>query len=220
MADRNRQFWKAVSPEVRENLQEYLDIRCQDARRQPCADNSVDLQITSPPYVTSYEYADLHQLTTAWLGVTDELRTFRLKFIGTSRPSNHRPLHGCSNIASRIIEQIGQADAGLAAGVQRFFSDMRECFDESFRILKPGGRSCYVIGNTQLKGVPILNAEVFVELMQESGFLLDQIILREIPLKTLPQTRDPLSGRFSKPEAESQVQAYPTEYILIVRKTM
>ena len=37
----------------------------------------VDLLVTSPPYVTSYEYADLHQLSTLLLGYTDDYRTFR-----------------------------------------------------------------------------------------------------------------------------------------------
>ena len=32
-----------------------------------------------------------------------------------------------------------------------------------FRILKRGGRCCYVIGNTRLRGVEILNAEMFAE---------------------------------------------------------
>jgi hypothetical protein len=45
----------------------YLNISskifCTDARTIPVKDGSVDLIITSPPYVTSYEYADLHQLT-------------------------------------------------------------------------------------------------------------------------------------------------------------
>ena len=30
-------------------------------------DKEVDLIVTSPPYVTSYEYADLHQLSSLWL---------------------------------------------------------------------------------------------------------------------------------------------------------
>lgn len=218
MADRNRQFWNAVSPEVRENIHEYLDVRCQDARQQPCPDASVDLQITSSPYVTSYEYADLHQLTALWLGFMKEPRSFRLKFIGTARPLNHRPPRGHSYIVQEIIRRIAEADAGLVPGIMCFFSDMRECFDESYRILKPGGRACYVIGNTRFKGVPILNAQAFVELMQEAGFYLERVIQREIPLKTLPQVRDPVNGRFSKPDADSSIQAYPTEYIIIVRK--
>ena len=34
--------------------------------------NYVDLIITSPPYVTSYEYANLHQLSTLWLGYVND----------------------------------------------------------------------------------------------------------------------------------------------------
>jgi len=192
-------------------------VRCQDARRQPCADGSVDLQITSSPYVTSYEYADLHQLSALWLNHVDDLRQFRTKFIGTARPTNHRPFYGASSIVHDMLAQMERADNALVPGIQRFFSDMRECFAESYRILKLGGHACYVIGNTRLKGVPILNAEAFAELMQEAGFVLDRVILRQIPLKTLPQTRDASSGRF-KPAGDSYVEAYPTEYILVARK--
>src|SRR3989344_809103 len=38
-------------------------VICTHARTIPAKDNSVSLIVTSPPYVTSYEYADLHQLT-------------------------------------------------------------------------------------------------------------------------------------------------------------
>ena len=59
-----------------------------------------------------------------------------------------------------------------AKEIEAFFIDMQEVFNESFRILKPGGRCCYVIGNTKLKGVDILNAESFAEALQCSGFKL------------------------------------------------
>ena len=101
-----------------------------------------------------------------------------------------------------------------AKEIEAFFIDMQDVFNENFRILKRGGRCCYVIGNTKLKGVDILNAEAFAESLQESGFKLDRLIKREIPLKILPQKRDEKTGRFaSKDKADSE--AYPTEYIVI-----
>lgn len=42
-----------------------------------------DLIITSPPYVTSYEYADLHQLSSLWLGYTEDYRDLRKGSIGS-----------------------------------------------------------------------------------------------------------------------------------------
>lgn len=44
---------------------------------------SVDLIISSPPYVTSYEYADLHQLSSLWLGFADDYRDLRRGTIGS-----------------------------------------------------------------------------------------------------------------------------------------
>ena len=59
-------------------------VVCTDARTIPAKDDSVSLIVTSPPYVTSYEYADLHQLTALWLEYTKDLSDFRKRFIGTS----------------------------------------------------------------------------------------------------------------------------------------
>ncbi|MFH1946579.1 MAG: DNA methyltransferase [Candidatus Magasanikbacteria bacterium] len=59
-------------------------VSCDDARKIPAKSNSVSLIITSPPYVTSYEYADLHQLTALWFEHTQDLSDFRKRFIGTS----------------------------------------------------------------------------------------------------------------------------------------
>jgi len=43
----------------------------------------VDLIISSPPYVTSYEYADLHQLSTLWLQYASDYRDLRKGSIGS-----------------------------------------------------------------------------------------------------------------------------------------
>ena len=101
-----------------------------------------------------------------------------------------------------------------AKEIEAFYIDMQEVFNESFRILKPNGRCCYVIGNTKLRGVDILNAEAFADSLQHSGFKLDKLIKREIPLKILPQTRDEKTGRFASKD-KADAQAYPTEYIVI-----
>lgn len=212
----NREFWSVIPEKVRHNLKEYLNIKRDDARHQPIDDNSVDIQITSSPYVTSYEYADLHQLSTIWLEFTEDLKDYRKEFIGTAyKYYNHRTLK--SEIARDIVSQLERKDVGMAKEVEAFFIDMQECFDETYRILNSGGRCCYVIGNTALKKVEILNAEVFAESMQYSGLIIDRIIKREIPSKILPQKRDAETGKFAK-NGEEDFHAYPTEYIVIGRK--
>jgi DNA modification methylase len=95
---------------------------------------------------------------------------------------------------------------------------MYETFVEMYRVLKPKGKACIVIGNTNFKGVDIQNAEVFVEQMQNIGFHIFDIVKREIPSKMLPSTRDGSTGQFAKITDANLTLAYPTEYILIMEK--
>ncbi len=209
----NAQFYKNVPLQVKNKPNKYLNIEIGTAEEQPDQDNSVDLIVSSSPYVTSYEYADLHQLSTLWLDLADDLKEYKKKFIGTSY-KQYEDKSLSSQIAVDIVTKMASKSRKKAKEIEAFFIDMQEVFDESFRILKPGGRCCYVIGNTKLKGVDILNAEVFAESLQHSRFKLDKLIKREIPLKILPQKRDEKTGRFaSKDKADSE--AYPTEYIVI-----
>ncbi|MYH82995.1 site-specific DNA-methyltransferase [Candidatus Poribacteria bacterium] len=209
----NAAFYGVVPLQVKDNPDNYLNIQIGSAKAQPVPNSSVDLIVSSSPYVTSYEYADLHQLSTLWLDLADDLKAYKKEFIGTSyKRYEGKPL--LSQIASNIVDKMVPKSRSKAKEIEAFFIDMQEVFNESFRILKPGGRCCYVIGNTKLKGVDILNAEAFAESLQYSGFKLDRLIKREIPLKILPQKRDEKTGRFaSKDKADSE--AYPTEYIVI-----
>src|SRR5690606_37953411 len=65
----------------------YLKTECeivlQDARKPKIDANSIGTNITSPPYVTSYEYADIHQLTGYWYEYISDIQGFRKNFIGT-----------------------------------------------------------------------------------------------------------------------------------------
>ena len=209
----NEVFYNIVPIEVKGNLNEYLNINDDDAKNQSVPDNCVDLIVSSSPYVTSYEYADLHQLSTIWLDLADDLSKYKKEFIGTSykKYENKRPR---SELAMDIVNKMSERNQKMAREIGAFFIDMEEVFDESFRILKSGGRCCYVIGDTILKGIEILNAEVFAESLQYSGFKLDRIIKREIPSKILPQKRDEKTGRFASND-NANSQAYPTEYIVI-----
>lgn len=193
------------------------DVYCTDARKIPAKSNSVSLIVTSPPYVTSYEYADLHQLTALWFEYTKDLSDFRKRFIGTAY-HNKKELILNSKIAENIKAELLKKDKKTAEEVSTYFGEMNQVFEEMKRILKKGGRTCIVIGNTSLKGVEILNAEVFVEQLQNLGFKIDGIIKRKIPSKNLPSIRDKTTGRFAKAADKKKVFAYPTEYILVMQK--
>ncbi|TQR54221.1 hypothetical protein DMC01_10425 [Campylobacter troglodytis] len=213
MIKKHEQFNKMLDENVLKNVEKYLNLSCEDSRKLPLKDNEAQLIVTSPPYVTSYEYADLHQLPSLWLGFLDNLSEFRKKFIGSSF-TKRTALPLKSFIAEQIIAQL---KGKKAVEVGNYYADMLESFIQMHRVLKTKGRACIVIGNTQFKGVDILNAEVFCEQMQNIGFKIQSIIHRQIPSKMLPSTRDSKTGQFAKTQNTDKL-VYPSEYILIMEK--
>lgn len=214
MQKRNAQFYDLL--DERGFLDVPAEPHCADARNLPVDDGSVKLVVTSPPYVTSYEYADLHQLTALWFRYMTDLPSFRKQFIGTAQ-HEAKPLAMGSETGERIVEQLGEQKPKTATEVATYFTDMREVFESVKRKLKRNGRACIVVGNTNLLGVDILNAQVFAEQMVRMGFEFERLIDRVIPSKILPQVRDKKTGRFSATQA-ANYQAYPHEYILVMRK--
>lgn len=213
MMKKNDEYNKILPENVKADIDNFLNIKCCDSRLLPLDNETANLIVTSPPYVTSYEYADLHQLPLLWFGHLDTLQEFRKKFIGSSF-KDRSEIDLKSGIAENIVSQLKNKKA---IEVKNYFADMLETFEEMHRVLKPHGKACVVIGNTQFNGVGIFNAEVFVEQMQNIGFGVHEIIHREIPSKMLPSTRDAATGRFAK-TADTDKLVYPTEYILVMEK--
>ncbi|MEY4935419.1 MAG: hypothetical protein RIS64_1778 [Bacteroidota bacterium] len=214
MLKRQATFEKMVALNIKQNIDNQRVIACDDARQLPCATEKAQLIVTSPPYVTSYEYADLHQLPLLWLGHLDELTAFRKKFIGSSFKERTEKIDLKSDLANETIHRLKNKKA---KEVETYFADMLEAFQEMKRVLKVGGKICMVIGNTKFQEVEILNAEVFAEQLESIGFKIYDVICREIPSKMLPSTRDKETGRFAK-TANTDILAYPKEYILIAEK--
>ncbi len=194
----------------------------------PLDSNSIDLIITSPPYVTSYEYADLHQLSLLWFGddpnhfkkwhrFSDEFIDFRRNFIGTSS-KKEKSGNFNSIIAEMIVNDLLQVERPLAVDVANYFLDMKKVFAEMYRILKPGGKACIIIGNTNLRGVEISNAQVTAEQMQYAGFKKVEFIKREIPNKMITPWRDLKTGKFTGKDNPSKTRAYEYEYIVVMEK--
>lgn len=227
MVGKNRQFYTVLKKD--RNLHTSSRILLRDSTKKTALiDNSVDLIITSPPYVTSYEYADLHQLSLLWFSSdkqnfknwdksSNNFTEFRRNFVGTSYKNKQDGDIG-SAIGSIIADDLFAIDKPLSKDVSNYFIDMRLAFLEMYRILKPGKCACIIIGNTQLRGVNILNAEVATEQMLKIGFKRVKIIKREVPNKMITPWRDIHTGKFTSTENPNKKCAYEYEYILIMGK--
>jgi methylase of polypeptide subunit release factors len=177
----------------------------------------VDMIITSPPYVNSYEYADLHQLSSLWLGFTDDYRELRNGSIGSLYHvyNFERELKHLNNTGSSIVFRLLDRHKPKAHSVAKYFLDMQQVATVCHSMLNNGGIALFVIGNTEYKGVKIDNARHFAESLINSGFAEVSVAKRRISKKILTPYRDK-QGRFTKDSTGRKV--YSEEFILIGKK--
>ncbi len=202
--------------------------RRDSTKKLPVIPDSIDLIVTSPPYVTSYEYADLHQLSLLWFGddpknfkkwhkFSNDFLNFRKSFIGTTSRKAKEGSYN-SQIAEKIIGDLIKVDKPIASDVANYFLDMKKAFTEMYRILKVGGKACIIIGNTELRNIKIQNAQVAIEQMQFIGFKKVEFIKRKISNKVITPWRDSNTGKFTGKGNPSRKRVYAYEYILIMEK--
>ena len=177
----------------------------------------VDLLVTSPPYVTSYEYADLHQLSTLWLGYTDDFRSFRKGTIGSVHSASSTIGHELSlNLTGKeIVSKLSVVDKSKSYAVLQYYVDMQNAIAKVFQIIVPGGAVLFVIGNTEYKKVKIDNARHLLETLLNVGFMDVVIERRKISNKILTPYRDSL-GKFTTDKNSRKV--YSEEFIIFAKK--
>jgi DNA modification methylase len=215
MIKKNEEFFNKLKADS--CIQTKCEIKLEDARSTSLEEESVSAIITSPPYVTSYEYADIHQLTSYWYEYITDLKDFRKNFIGTFYSLNQNT-NVKSPLAKRIINKLNNKNSRTAKEVANYFNDMNSVLLEMHRVLKPEGYVFLVVGNTKLLNVQIKSAEVLADYLESLDFEIVDAIKRSIPNKLIPTIRDKKTGKFSKLNNKNSKLVYPEEYIIIAKK--
>lgn len=194
-----------------------VDIYTCDFLKLHDAPKNLDLLVTSPPYVTSYEYADLHQLSSLWLGYANDYRELRNGSIGSSQHDLdfNREIKRLNTVANQIVFGLFGQDKAIARAAANYFLDMQAVSRRCYSLLCQKGIALFVIGNTEYKGVRIDNAAHLAESLLRGGFSSVRIAKRKMSGKILTPYRDAI-GQFSKSSDGRHV--YSEEFVLIAAK--
>lgn len=179
----------------------------------------VDLLITSPPYVTSYEYADLHQLSSLWLDYTDDYRSLRKGSIGSIYHSEKFSFYTNDlNITGQeIVKNLAENrnTTPKVNAIARYYTDIQYAIKKCANMVNQNGMIFLIVGDTEYKKVKIENSKHLLECLVNNGFEDIKLAKRRISGKMLTPFRDS-SGRFSKDKTQRTV--YHEEYIISGRK--
>ncbi len=153
-----------------------------DARNLNLADESIDLVLTSPPYLNAIDYMRCSKFSLVWMGYSvTELRAIRGRSVGaeTSLPDALK-----ATWVSALIKQLklrpalSTHDHSLLA---RYVLDMGKALSEAARVLRPRGRAVYVVGDSTTRGTFIRNSAIVTAVAQEHGLSLASRHSRTLP---------------------------------------
>ena len=124
-----------------------------DARNTPLTPESVDLVLTSPPYINVFNYHENNRPAMEMLG-WDILSVARAE-LGSNR----------KNRGNRFLTVI------------QYCLDMQDVMVELRRVLKKTGKALFIVGReSMVRGIPFENGDLVASLAEISGF---RIILRQ-----------------------------------------
>lgn len=162
--------------------------------------DSIDLVITSPPYLNSRDYTDTYMLelkTLGFTGTSEKIRELREK---TLRSHVQIKWKDSTNIQNQLLaetlnkleaasEDIEQWNSSIIDMVRLYFVDMQSIFRTLYKKMKKGGRVYFNVSNSAYFNVLIDTLEICASIAENSGFKVIEI--RDArKLKTSPQQKE------------------------------
>ncbi len=157
-----------------------------DARALPLEDASVDLAVTSPPYINAVDYPRTHQLEMYLLDLSPAgvaLAEAKRAHIGTEvvRVADYRELHryGLPELDAQV-ERLYAVDKRRAYIVHQYFVDMERNFREVKRVLRPGRHYVVVVGNNIIRGQEVPTHRFLMGVAERAGLETETYFASEV----------------------------------------
>lgn len=142
---------------------------------------SVDLVVTSPPYLNAIDYIRGHRLSLVWFGYPiGELRELRSGSIGAVR-GLHEPSDKVVSTVSRAVPGVSYLSVRDQRMVWRFAKDLDRLCRSLARVTRAEGHLVFVVADSQLKGVSVSNSSLCRLIAQQNGFIFEESVLRPLP---------------------------------------
>lgn len=152
-----------------------------DARDLPLEDASIDLVLTSPPYLNAIDYLRCSKFSLVWMGHSiATLRHLRSTSVGTEVGKDARD----DGEAQRILSELKlrpKLEPRQEAVLARYIDDMRSAVGEVARVLADGGRAMYVVGENTVRGTFIRNSVLVEAVANIAGLHRTSRCSRKLP---------------------------------------
>ena len=185
-------------------------VKCGDARKLEIENGSIDLVLTSPPYLNAIDYMRCSKFSLVWMGYSvRELRRIRSESVGTEASAQHAV---DSEWVQTLVRQLALKPALSArdhARLSTYAWDIGSAMAEVSRVLRRGGRAVYVVGDSTIRGTFIRNSSIVIAAAERNGLLLVSRHSRDLPAnrRYLPPPRHGMPGAMLNGRMQREVVA-------------
>jgi len=193
-----------------------------DARnmgKQLVPPDSIDLIVTSPPYLGHGDYVKNTKIELWFLDFVkseEEMKALRNNMIVASHRLSKEKLREKTTYSDEILENCCQKLAKNPPSwfpdahymVRKFFDDMYEVFIQMHRVLRDGGQCVFVVGDSQFASIPVPTHTICSNLAETAGF-------NSIELNAVRKRR---TGAERKTKGGVHLDFELGEYILLAQK--
>lgn len=173
--------------------------------------NSIDLILTSPPYLTAQKYIRTQKLELLWLGLLSEKKVADVEkeSVGSERVSlkeiDFNRSVGVESIDS-LINWTLSISPQRAATLLKYFMDMKQAILEMCRVLKNDSYAILVVGNNTVLGRNVETYRLLIDLAISLGFKLELVVKDEIRRRGMITKRHDSGGLIKE------------EFVIILKK--
>ena len=152
-----------------------------DARKLRLDDGSIDLVLTSPPYLNAIDYFRCSKFSLVWMGYSiKELRSRRSVSVGTEVGKDADHDYELQDIYSSL-KLRPELDERQKKILFRYIDDIRRIVGETVRVLVKEGRAVYVVGENTVRGTFIPNSLLLKSVANIAGLRCTAQRSRELP---------------------------------------
>ncbi len=148
-------------------------VTCGDARSLAIKDNSIDLVLTSPPYLNAIDYMRCSKFSLVWMGHSvSAIRELRRESVGAEMACEEASTSPEVSAVLRNLKLSPQLPDRNKGILSHYIWDMNGAVAETARVLRPGGKAIYVVGDSTVRGTFISNSTIVTVIAKCHGLKL------------------------------------------------
>jgi hypothetical protein len=140
-----------------------------DARALDVESESIDLVVTSPPYLNNIDYSKIYGLELSLLAMSKaEASEVRMRAI--------RSFIGKQMAVDGMPSEVGEIGERIPI-IGTYFKDMELAIAEMYRVLADGGEAHITVSNSVIHETHVIVDEIFAQIAERIGFSGSEIVV-------------------------------------------